>query len=251
MNPSSNDECGLLVSGFDTPPVFMMPHNPPYYSEFVAAEGFQKAKDLLAYYLDLANTPMERFERIAHKIRQRYPELQVRAVHRKSLQQDLAKLTEVYNAAWEQNWGFVPITPAEVDFLAERLKPVLREGLVWLAETATEPVAFLLAVPDYNEAFKYLRGRLLTPRLWRALPYFLGWKEPKMARVITLGVKKPYRGHGLESTMLYEGLKVGFRIGFQGAEASWILEDNLKMRRIMELFGGKPYKTYRLYEKAL
>ena len=143
------------------------------------------------------------------------------------------------------------MTDAEIDFMAKRLKPLLVDGLIWVAEAAGEPVGFMLALPDYNTALKPLRGRLLTPRLLGFLPYLLGWKCPPRCRVITLGVKEKYRNHGLEALMLTEGFKTGFKVGFKDAEASWILEDNLMMCRLLEAFGGKPYKTYRLFEREV
>jgi hypothetical protein len=173
----------------------------------------------------------------------------LRPVRRKTLDADLAKVKEVYNAAWQENWGFVPMTDAEVDFMAERLKPLLMEGLIWLAEVNGEAVGFLLAMPDYNVALKPLKGRLLTPKLLGFLPYLLGWKCPKRARVLTLGVKDKHRSRGLESAMLIEGLKVGIGSGMTEAEASWILEDNVMMRRVIEAIEGRVYKTYRLYER--
>ena len=157
-------------------------------------------------------------------------------------------MKEVYNAAWEDNWGFVPMTDAEMDFLAARLKPLLMEGLVWLAEVGNEPVGFLLALPDYNMALKPLQGRLLTPKVLGFIPYLLGWKCLPRTRVITLGVKEKYRAKGLESAMLIEGLKVGIAAGVRESEASWILEDNVRMCRMLEAIGGRPYKTYRIYE---
>jgi len=251
MNPSTNDECGLLVEGFDAKPVFMMPYNPRYYAELLAAAGFRPLKDLLAYHIPLANCPMERLARISAKVQARWPDLRCRPIRRPTLAQDLGRIKEVYNAAWEHNWGFVPMTDAEVDFMAARLKPLLVEGLVWLAEARTEPVGFLLAVPDLNPVLQPLRGRLLTPRVLGALPCLLGWRQPSRARVVALGVKQAHRGRGLESLMLFEGLKAGFKAGFTEAEASWVLENNTLMRRVLETFGGQLYKTYRLFERAL
>ena len=133
MNPTTNDECGLLIDGFDSPPQLMMTYNPRYYESLVAAEGFSKAKDLLAFHLAVAGSPRERLERIAAKTRQRNPQFQFRAVTRKSLGDDLVKIKEVYNAAWQENWGFVPMTDAEIEFLAARLEPLLVDGRGWLA----------------------------------------------------------------------------------------------------------------------
>jgi len=251
MNPTSNDECGLLVEGFDSSPAFMMTYNPRYYVDLVAAEDFRKAKDLLAFHMDFAKCPLDRLARIAEKTRRRHPELTFTSIRKATLTRDLAKVKEVYNAAWQENWGFVPMTDAELDFMASRLKPLLVEGLIWLAETATGPVGFMLALPDYNLVLQPLRGRLLTPKLFGFLPYALGWKCPPRCRVITLGVKENYRNRGLEAVMLTEGFKTGFRVGFKDAEASWILDDNTMMRRLLETFGGKVHKTYRLYEREV
>ena len=251
MNPTSNDECGLLVDGFDSSPVFMMTYNPRYYVDLVTAEGFKKAKDLLAFHLDFAKCPLDRLARIAEKTRRRNPDLTFAPIRKANLVRVLVKVKEVYNAAWEDNWGFVPMTDAEIDFMAERLKPLLVEGLVWLVESPTEPVGFMLALPDYNSALKPLRGRLFTPKLLGFLPYLFGWKYPPRGRCITLGVKAKYRNRGLESVMLTEGFKTCFKIGMKDAEASWILEDNTMMCRLLETFGGSVYKTYRLYEREV
>jgi hypothetical protein len=251
MNPTTNDECGLLVDGFDSPPVFMMTYNPRYYVELLANEGFRKTKDLLAFYMDFSKCPLDRLARIAEKTRKRNPELTFTPVRKATLTRDLAKVKEVYNAAWQENWGFVPMTDAEVDFMAGRLKPLLMEGLIWVAETATEPVGFMLALPDYNFALQPLRGRLFTPSLLGFLPYLLGWKCTPRCRVITLGVKEKYRNRGLEAVMLTEGFRIGLKAGFKDAESSWILEDNTMMCRLLETFGGRVYKTYRLYEREV
>jgi ribosomal protein S18 acetylase RimI-like enzyme len=158
---------------------------------------------------------------------------------------------EIYNEAWQDNWGFVPMTDPEVDFMAERLKPLLMEGLVWVAEAGGEPVGFLLALPDYNVALQPLKGKVMTPKIFGFIPYLLGWKRPHRTRVLTLGVKEKYRGKGLETAMLIEGLKTGFDAGVTESEASWILEDNVMMCRMLEAIGGKVYKKYRIYEKAI
>ena len=251
MNPTNNDECGLLVEGFDSAPAIMMSYNPRYYVELIAAEGFQKAKDLLAFHIEVSNTPQERLERIAVIFGRRQQDLDMRMVLRKNLKKDLAKINEVYNEAWQKNWGFVPMTDAEISYMAERLKPILMEGLVWIAESPKEPAGFILALPDFNEAIQPLKGRLLTSRLIGFLPYLLGRKRPRRIRLIALGVKKKYRGRGIESVMFAQTFQVLLKAGLKACEASWILEDNIEVQRVIELFGGKPYKTYRIYERSL
>ena len=251
MNPTTNDECGLLVEGFDSPPEFMMTYNPCYYEELIRTEGFVTAKNLLAYQIDAANCPLERLQRIASKTRGRNGDLQLTPVRRQTLGSDLAKIKSVYNSAWKKNWGFVPMTDAEFDFLAARLKPLLQEGLVWIAEKANEAVGFMLTMPDYNEVIQPLQGRLCTPRILGVIPYLLGRKLPAKCRVITLGVKEAYRNRGIEAVMLAECLAHALRLGIKEAEASWVLEDNLAMRRLLRSFGGRVYKTYRIYERQL
>jgi GNAT superfamily N-acetyltransferase len=251
LNPTTNDESGLLVDGFDSPPMFMMTYNPPYYAGLVEAEGFTKAKDLLAFLFNLVDTPRARFERIARKFKDRKPDISIIAVTKRELEKYLTMVKEVYNEAWKDNWGFVPMTDAEINFMAARLKPLLTEGLAFVATNSHEPVGFLLALPDFNQAFKPLNGRLLSLGLPRFLPYAFGWKVPTDCRVVTLGVKTRYRGNGIEAAMIAEGIQTAFKLGFRSVEASWILENNTAVQRIIELFGGKPYKTYRVYERAL
>jgi len=251
MNPTTNDECGLLVDGYDSPPVFIMTYNPRYYATLIESAGCTKAKDLLAFGFDIANGPRERFARFMTKFRKREPDVSSAPIEKKTLTAQLAKLKAVYNQAWEKNWGFVPMTDAEIDFMAERLKPLLTDGLAFVAETPQEPVGFLLAMPDYNEAFRPLHGRLLSPGIFRALPYLLGWKTPRYVRCLTLGVTAGYRGRGIEAAMLAESLTTCLRKGFERGEASWILEDNLAVQRTIGLFGGEVYKTYRIYERAV
>lgn len=250
-NPTTNDECGLLIDGFDSPPVFMMTYNPRYYVDLFQTGGLIKAKDLFAYNFDLSNTPMSRFERIWSKFQKREPEIRIEPVLKKTLETQLSQIQRVYNEAWEKNWGFVPMTDSEIKFMAKRLKPLLVEGLTQIALKGDEPVGFLLASSDFNEGFKPLNGRLLTPGLFKALPYLLQWKTPEYCRVLTLGVKASYRGRGIEAAMLTYGLRTGFRLGFKKIESSWILEDNTAVQRVIQLFGGKVYKTYRLYEKSV
>ncbi|HEU5069827.1 MAG TPA: N-acetyltransferase [Verrucomicrobiae bacterium] len=249
MNPTTNDECGLLVDGFETPPVFMMTYNPRYYVKLLEGAGFRRAKDLLAFEFAVAGSPQERLKRFQEKFRKREPDLRIVPLAKKTLKEQLVKVKAVYNQAWEKNWGFVPMTDAEIDFMAERLKPLLTDGLAFLAETPQEPVGFMLAMPDFNEAFLPLRGRLLSPGLLRAVPYLLGWKAPRYVRCVTLGVTAKARGRGIEAAMLAEGVFTSLRLGIQRCEASWILEDNVPVIRMIELFGGKVYKTYRIYER--
>ncbi|HYU07280.1 MAG TPA: hypothetical protein VEM77_08905 [Thermoplasmata archaeon] len=252
-NPSLNDEAGLLVLGFDNPPVLMMTYNPRYYVDLIEAAGFRKAKDLFAYWFEIGPEPLARFSRINERFRRRTADVEVRKVSKRSLKADLPMIREVYNEAWEKNWGFVPMTPEEMDFMASRLKPLLDENFLFLGEArkpdgSLEPVAFMLSLPDYNTAIKPLRGRLL-PFGW--LKFLLGLKKIKILRVVTLGLKRDYRMRGIQSIMFEEGLKAALKRGFTGCEVSWMLEDNDLVLRSVRLWGGRHYKTYRIYDKTL
>jgi GNAT superfamily N-acetyltransferase len=251
MNPSSNDECGLLVDGFGMRPALMMPYNPAYYPTLVEAEGLRKSKDLWASFVELRSTPLRRLERVATMLARRHPEIWVRPVTRKTLKQDWLSIREVYNEAWEENWGFVPMTERELEFMVERLKPLLMEGLVSMAGVGKEAVGFLLALPDFNEVIQPLRGRWLSPSLPRVLPYLMGWRRPRMIRLVALGVKPRYQRRGVESSLFVIAARAASRLGFVECEASWMLEDNVRVNRLVELFGGTRYKTYRLYERDL
>ncbi len=251
MNPTTNDECGLLVDGFDSSPVLMMTYNPRYYLALFDGAGLVKAKDLLAYVIELKEAPLPRLSRLAAGFARREKNLKIRPIRKKRLKADLTKVKEVYNAAWEDNWGFVPMTDADIDFMAARLKPLLAEDLVLLAETPEEPVAFMMSLPDFNEAMKPLKGKLLTPKLFGFLAYLFGWKRPRIVRLITLGIKKKYRNRGIDAVMFAESLKAMLKSGYQSCEISWILEDNVMVQRPIDLFEGRVYKTYRIYEKPV
>jgi hypothetical protein len=252
-NPSLNDEAGLLVDGFGSPPVFMMTYNPPYYLQLLEGAGFRKAKDLLAYWFDVGPKPFERLSRLVDRVRRREPDVVVRSITKKSLAADLPAVREVYNAAWEKNWGFVPMTGEEMDFMAGRLKPLLDEKFVFLAERrredgSVEPIAFLMAMPDYNVSVAAAKGRLL-PFGW--LKFLLAQKKIKTLRVLTLGIKREYRMRGINAVMFESGLRAALERGLTGVEVSWLLEDNDVIINTVKMWGGRLYKTYRMYERGI
>jgi GNAT superfamily N-acetyltransferase len=251
LNPNINEECGLLVEGFDRPNAVMMPYNPPYHGRLIEGVGFTKAKDLVAFDLVLADSPHARLIRLRDGLKRRSPGIELRAVTRKSLKSDLPDLKAIYNAAWERNWSAVPMSAEEIDFLAERLEPLLVNGLVWMASVKGEPAGLLLAVPDVNEALGPLKGSLLTPALLGALPMLLGWRRPKRFRLIALGVKEEFRGRGVEGWMFAETLLAAEAMGFTGCEASWVLEDNMAVHQLAGLFAAKITRRYRIYDRCL
>ncbi|MHB2148972.1 GNAT family N-acetyltransferase [Calditrichota bacterium LG25] len=251
MNPSTNDECGLLVEGFDTPPFVMMTHNPDYYPRLVTNFGNTKVKDLYAWYLPtetaLANIT-DKLERIANKIQARHS-FRFRTAQLKHLDREIKLIKEIYNDAWSKNWGFVPFTDAEIDYLAAQLKQIVDEDLLLLAFKGDEPIAFSLTIPNINEILaKIPDGRLFPTGIFKLL---FGLKKIKTARVITLGVRREYQHMGLGSIFYIETIKRAAKKGITAGELSWILEDNAPMNSAIQAFGSELYKRYRIYQYPL
>jgi GNAT superfamily N-acetyltransferase len=251
VNPSTNDECGLLVDGFDSSPVFLMPYNPRHYVSKIEGFGFEKANDLYAYYIpsEVINNQkmMAKLERMSELIKKR-SDVTIHNVNMKDLTSEVRKIEEIYNSAWESNWGFVPITTDEFDYLAESLKMVVDPDLVMFAEVAGKPAGFTLALPDFNQVLKKLNGRLLPFGWFKILTQK---KKIDFLRVIIMGVKPEYQKKAIDSVFYLETIKNGNKNGYTGAEISWVLEDNMPMRMTAEKLGARIYKTYRIYRKSL
>jgi GNAT superfamily N-acetyltransferase len=249
MNFSTNEEfCspGVLIDGFEIPPQVMMSHTPPYYAGLLEAAGYAKAKDLLAYYLD-GPTPPERMVRGVERL-QKSGGITIRSLDMSDFDNEVARIKEIYNSAWERNWGFVPMTDAEFDHMAKSLKPVVQPALVLIAEVRGEPVGFAIGLPDFNQVLKRINGRLFPFGLLKLL-----WYKRKIddCRVLTLGLKPGFRKMGIDAMLYLRLFQDGPKVGFPTAECSWILEDNWDMRRGLERMGARIYKTYRVYEREL
>lgn len=249
MNFSTNDEFsspGILIDGFDTPPVVLMSHNRPYYARLIEACGYSKSKDLLSYWCDMTEVS----ERLVRGIERlgRGQNITLRTLDIKHLDAEVARIKEIYNAAWERNWGFVPMTDAEFDYMAKSIKPIINPRLCVIAEIEGEPVGFALQLPDYNVAFKHMNGRML-PFGWAK---FLWYKRRiRHTRVITMGVKPAHRKKGIDSMLIVQLHVESAKFDMPRGECSWILEDNMPMRRGLERINGVVYKTYRVYERAI
>lgn len=248
MNLSTNYEVGLLVEGFDSDPYIQMPYNPRYYPELVEGCGLKKVKDLYAWERSAATPPPERFTRIADKIRE-HEGVTIRSVNLRRFEEEVARIKEVYNAAWEQNWGFVPMTEPEFDKLARDLRHLVAPDLAMVAESQGEPIAFSLTVPDWNQALKKLNGRLTTFGLPLGLAKLL-WHKRKIDRVrlMALGVKTGWRRRGIDAVLVVETIRRTHQLGYEGGEVSWTLEDNDLINRAIEACGCKRTKTYRMYD---
>lgn len=245
-NFSSNEDWGLLVDGFDRPPMVMMPYNPRAYSEFFERYGLRRVKDLVAYYMTEDMLP-ERLPKMRERL-ERSSQVQVRSLDKKHFDAEVERIRDLYNAAWEKNWGFVPMTHAEIDHMASELKTVVDPDLVVFAEREGKAIGFALALPDVNQAVKKANGRLFPFGLLKIL---LESRRIRAIRVLTLGVLKEYRGKGADILMYMSLYQNGTRKGYRAGEFSWILEDNAPMRRALDAIGAEVYKTYRLYDLPL
>jgi len=247
INPSTNDELGLLIEGFDTPPFIMMCHNPAYYQTLLENYGLNKVKDLYAWYLDVRDRELpEKLTRVAAIVTSKY-KITLRNIILKNLDQDLELIREVYNNAWSRNWGFVPLTSDEIDYLANDLKQVAREELILLAEKDGKPVGFSMTLPNINEVLIKIRnGKLFPTGIFRLLT---GMKKIKTVRVLTLGVVKELQNIGLGAVFYLETIKRARKLGMAAGEMSWILEDNQPMNSAIEMLGSKLHKKYRIYHQ--
>jgi len=254
FNPSTNYECGLLVEGFDSDPFVMMTYNPVYYAGLLEQCGFRKAMDLYAYSVDHESfLHSDKLKRVADRARSK-TRLTLRTVNLKDFANEVERLRVVYNDAWSKNWGFVPVTREEFEHLAKDLKQIVDPQVVYIAERveegAAEPraVGFFLAVPDFNRALKKAKGRLLPFGILKLL-----WHSRKIhtIRIITMGTIKELQSLGVAAIFYDEIYSKVPEHGYGTGEMSWVLENNTLMNRSAELLGGKRYKTYRIYEKAL
>ena len=252
FNLSNNEEVGLLVDGFDTPPMVMMGHDPPYAGAQVEAQGYARIKDIFAYHMTVTD---DLPPKVLQLVRRRTPAgVVLRMLDMKRYDQEVATLTEILNDAWSGNWGFTPTTEAETAQLAKSLKMVVDPRLTWFAEIDGEAAGFIVFLPNVNEAIADLGGKLL-PFGWAKLLWRLKVKGVKTARIPLMGVRRKfqqgYRGRVLPFLLIDAAATQARKLGYQAAEGSWILEDNLPMRGILEAAGTRIYKTYRIYEKSL
>jgi hypothetical protein len=247
INPSTNDELGLLIEGFDTPPFIMMCHNPPYYQTLLESYGLKKAKDLYAWYVDVRERELpEKLIRVAETVTSKYGII-IRNIKLKKLDQDLELIREVYNNAWSKNWGFVPLTSEEINYVANDLKQIAREELILLAEKDNKPVAFSMTLPNINEVLIKIRNGRLWPTGFLRLLF--GMKKIKTTRVLTLGVIHELQTVGLGAVLYLETILRARKLGMAAGEMSWILEDNQAMNNSIALFGSTLYKKYRIYHQ--
>ena len=248
---STNYVCGLLIDGFQFPPTILTAHNPPYYRQLIESCGFTKAKDWYAWWFADPSKAVMHLRRLAIRIHRKCP-VTIRQANLKDLRDESRRLREIYNQAWEKNWGFVPFTEAEIQFMTKELKPLLVPEFGWIAEIGSKPVGFTLALPDINVVLRDLNGRLTRFGLPTGLIKLLSYKKRiRKGRLIALGVVKEYRRAGIAEMLVLRVMEETMvKRGITG-ELSMTLEDNFMINRFLAAIGAERYKTYRIFERTL
>jgi GNAT superfamily N-acetyltransferase len=251
MDFTTNDECGLLVDGYDADPIILQPWHPPYYRERLEALGLTKAMDMRMWDLWLGELQAgNEFHPMIEAAAKQSDEagVVVRGMRRRDLEAEIGRFMEVYNEAWGPNWGFVPITAEEVAFQAKNLKPILSEDWAMIAERDGDVVGAALTLPDFNQVLKKMNGRILPFGWWH---FLTGRRKIDRVRVFALGVKSAYQHLGVAAALYVRHRETAERMPQKGGQTGWILETNEPMNRAMEGMGGTIAAVYRLYEREL
>lgn len=255
FNFSVNEECGLLVDGFDSPPMMMMPHGRPDYAAALESVGYQKAIDLYAFLCDFDEeySPPPTVQKWKAAF-ERDPSLTIRPLDMKNFKADIALVMDMFNDAWSQNWGFVPFSPEQINAMSQELKPLIRSDSLWIAMIDGEPAGFTLLLPDLNEVTAGLDGRLL-PFGWLHVLYGLKMRGTRRARLPLAGLRRKFHKTRRGMLAMTGSCEAAFAAqharGVRQVEASWILETNRDLLNLVALYDMPRYKTYRIYEKAL
>ena len=245
---SVNETCALLVEGFDNPPVILMPYNPPYYIDLLEKAGFVSVQEMVAYRIHAAEIGRrENMAKFAARMKERRG-IEVRTADLKNLKAELGPIRRIYNEAWADNWGAVPMTTAETEHLAKNLKPLLKDGLTLIAEVDGEAIGFALSVPDINRALHTINGRLLPFGIIKLL---LEERKIDSVRTLALGIIPEYRRKGVDVVLLDEMIRGATGAGYYSSEMGWVLESNHAMRQPLERVGSEIVKRYRFYERSL
>jgi hypothetical protein len=247
VNFSTNEECGLLIKGFDSPPKIMMTYNYQYYSRLIEDYGFRKSKDLYAYLLDREKFNMDKLTKASNLLKKRY-NIKVRKIDFKNFNRELKIIYNIYNSAWEKNWGFVPMDEEEFFHASGILKYVADEDFILIAEIDEKPVGFIIGLLDINVLIREIKGKLLPFGIFKFLK---NKKNIKTLRIITLGIVEQCRNKGLDYVLITEVTNNAFKKGVRYGECSWILEDNKKMNNALLKLSGEVYKIYRIYDKEI
>jgi GNAT superfamily N-acetyltransferase len=246
-SPSVNDEYGLLVDGFDKPPVILMPYNPAYYVDLIEQAGLKPIKNMYSYELRQETVYNEKFVRVGELIKRKVG-LTFRGLRMNDFRNEIERVRDLYNLCWQHNWGAVPMTREEFDAVAKDFRPIVVPDLVIFAEVQGKPIGFALSLPDLNQALIYNKKGYLLPGLARLM---IHRKKIDLVRVLVLGVLPEYKMSGAAAGLFYETARRAEGLGYRRGEAGWVLEDNEMMIRAAEAMNAVRYKQYRLYETPL
>ncbi|MEZ4911612.1 MAG: hypothetical protein R2774_12215 [Saprospiraceae bacterium] len=249
-NFTTNETAGVLVEGFDNPPKIMMTYNKPYYKDLLEQYGLRKEMDLYAYMI-YTDKVSEKSIALSKSIEERLTKkgITIRNINLKDINNETEKVKQIYNHAWEENWGFVPFTDAEFEYLKNDLKMILDPKFAYIAEKDGKPIGFSLTLPNINEILiKNKKGRLFPFGLFRLL---LGKNKTKTVRIMAMGVIEEFRKIGIEAVFFAKTIQEAKARKLVGGEASWVLENNIPMRKSAEHLNGEKYKTYRLYKMPI
>jgi GNAT superfamily N-acetyltransferase len=247
-NPGMMDEIGILVKGFDKYPSILMPYHKNYYDKLIKAAGYQKEMDLLTYEVTQQSVDRERSNRAMKIVKKRLPGISIRKINLKKIKDEIKIIRHLFNEAWKNNWGFIPLSEEEFASLASDLKLIVDDDFAHIAEIDGKPVGFSVALPEYNQILRNLNGKLLPFGIFKIL-----WNRKKINKVRTalMGVLPEYQGKGIDALLHREAIENGLVKGIDGSEVGWILENNIQMIRVAEKLGGVNEKTYRMYSKKL
>lgn len=249
-NYSTNDTCGTLIEGYDTPPAIMTTYNKNYYQEYLEKFGMEKDMDLLSYIIYTKDVP-DKLLRLSTRILDRLNEkgITIRKANLSNYAEEVDNLFKIYNAAWEKNWGFVPMTEAEFKHATKDMKQILDPDFILIAEHDGKPIGFSLSIPDMNVPFKTLKkGRLLPFGIFKLL---YNKRKINRVRVITLGILENYRKLGIDAYFYMKAFEEAKNKNMLYGEASWILENNEMMNKAIMKINGSVYKKHRLFKKAI
>jgi GNAT superfamily N-acetyltransferase len=248
-SPSMMDTIGVLIDGFDKDPYIMMPYNYPYYDELIKNAGFDKAMDMYAYIVDTETVAVDRMNRAMDIVKKRLPDLKIRPVNLKKIHQEIEIVRHIFNEAWKNNWGFIPLTEAEFEATGKDLKMIVDTDYAHIAEVNGEPVAFSIGLPNINEIIKDMNGKLFPFGIFKLL---LNKKKIKGLRTALMGVLPEWQGKGIDALLHQRSIHNGLTTGGKTiSELSWILESNTDMIHVAERIGGTLDKSYRMYSKDL
>jgi len=247
-NPGMMDEIGILVDGFQKYPSILMPYHKDYYDSLLKSVGLEKAMDLFTYEVNQDNVDRDRMNRAVDIVKRRIPDISIRKIRLNKIKEEIKIIQEIFNEAWSENWGYIPLSDAEFMYLAKDLKSVVDDNYAHIAEVDGRPVAFSVALPDYNQILKDMDGNLFPFGFIKLL-----WNRRKITRIRTalMGVIPEYQGKGIDALLHRESIENGLKFNKYASEIGWILESNEQMNRVAEKIGGKHDKTYRMYRKSL